>query len=62
VLRRILTLAPDHADALWFVGLAEAQAGNTAQAKEMWSRLLALLPQDAPERAEIQQRIDGLGK
>jgi cytochrome c-type biogenesis protein CcmH len=62
VLRRILALAPDHADALWFVGLAEAQAGNTAQAKEMWTRLLALLPQDAPERPEIEQRIDTLGK
>jgi cytochrome c-type biogenesis protein CcmH len=62
VLRRILAIAPDHADALWFVGLAEAQVGNTAQAKEMWSRLLAQLAPNAPERAEIQQRIDALGK
>jgi cytochrome c-type biogenesis protein CcmH len=62
VLRRILAVAPDHADALWFVGLAEAEAGNTQAAREMWTRLLAQIPPNAPERKDIQARIDALGK
>lgn len=62
VLRRILAVAPDHADALWFVGLAEVEAGNTQAAREMWTRLLAQIPPTAPERKDIQGRIDALGK
>lgn len=62
VLRRILAVAPDHADALWFVGLAEAEAGNTQAAREMWTRLLAQIPPTAPERKDIQNRVDALGK
>jgi cytochrome c-type biogenesis protein CcmH len=60
VMRRILTLDPDHGDALWFTGLAEAQAGNKAAAVTHWEKLLARLPGDSREHAEVKQRLDQL--
>jgi cytochrome c-type biogenesis protein CcmH len=60
VLRRILALEPDHGDALWFLGLAEAKAGNREAAAQMWTRLLRRLPPDSAEHAEIKQRLDDL--
>jgi cytochrome c-type biogenesis protein CcmH len=60
VLRRILALEPDHPDALWFVGLAEAKAGNRDAAAEMWEKLLSRLPPDSREYAEVKGRLDTL--
>lgn len=60
VMRRILAVDPDYPDALWFVGLAEAEAGNRNQAATLWQKLLAQLPPDSREHAEIKQRLDGL--
>jgi cytochrome c-type biogenesis protein CcmH len=60
VLRRILALEPDHGDALWFLGLAEAKAGNREAAAQMWTRLLGRLPPDSREHAEVRQRLDDL--
>jgi cytochrome c-type biogenesis protein CcmH len=60
VLRRILALEPDHPDALWFVGLAEAKAGNRDTAAQMWEKLLGTLPPDSREYAEIKSRLDDL--
>jgi cytochrome c-type biogenesis protein CcmH len=60
VLRRILEIDPDHGDALWFVGLAEAKAGHRDVAAQMWERLLGRLPPDSREYEEIKQRLDTL--
>jgi cytochrome c-type biogenesis protein CcmH len=60
VLRRILAIDPDHGDALWFVGLAEAKAGNRDAAAQLWERLLGRLPPDSPEYKEIKQRLADL--
>jgi cytochrome c-type biogenesis protein CcmH len=60
VMRRILALDPDHGDALWFTGLAEAQAGNKGAAAALWEKLLARLPGDSREHAEVKQRLDQL--
>jgi cytochrome c-type biogenesis protein CcmH len=60
VLRRILAIDPDHGDALWFVGLAEAKAGNRDAAAQLWERLLGRLPPDSPEYKEIEQRLADL--
>jgi cytochrome c-type biogenesis protein CcmH len=60
VLRRILAIDPDHGDALWFVGLAEAKAGRRDAAAKMWERLLGRLPPDSQEYAEIKQRLADL--
>ena len=60
VLRRILAIEPDHGDALWFVGLAEAKAGHRDVAAQMWERLLGRLPPDSPEYKEVEQRLADL--
>ena len=61
VMRQVQTLAPDNADALYFVGLAEAQAGDAAKARTMWTRLRDQMPPDSPGRADLQKQIDALG-
>jgi cytochrome c-type biogenesis protein CcmH len=61
ILRRVLELAPDNADALWFLGNAEAKAGNNGEARELLQRLLAQIPEDSPDRDFVSQRIEQLG-
>jgi cytochrome c-type biogenesis protein CcmH len=60
VMRRVLELDPNHGDALWFVGLAEAEAGRRAAALALWQRLAERLPAGSQERREIQAQIDRL--
>ncbi|MGQ0662306.1 MAG: c-type cytochrome biogenesis protein CcmI [Pseudomonadota bacterium] len=60
VMRRVLSLDPDHADALWFVGLAEAEAGHRQVAIAHWRRLIERLPAGSPARAEIALRLQRL--
>lgn len=58
--RRVLALDPAQPEALWFVGSAEAAAGNGAVARELWQTLLTLLPPDSPARAVVEQALAGL--
>lgn len=60
LMRHILELDPNHGDALWFVGLAEAQAGHHAAAIALWQRLVDKLPKDAKERGQIEAQIEKL--
>ena len=60
VLRRLLKLDPKNPRALWFLGLADAQAGRREAAIEKWQRLLPLLPADGPQRQRLQNEIDRL--
>lgn len=60
ILRRVLELAPDNEEALWFLGNAEADAGNKTEARELLERLLAQIPGDNPDRDFVKQRIDQL--
>jgi cytochrome c-type biogenesis protein CcmH len=60
VMRHILDLDPNHGDALWFVGLSEAQAGNKMAAIALWQRLIDRLPADAKERKQVEAEIDTL--
>ncbi|MBM3598405.1 MAG: c-type cytochrome biogenesis protein CcmI [Alphaproteobacteria bacterium] len=59
-MRRIHAIDPDHAEALYHVGFAEAAAGNKAGARELWTRLLAKTQPGSPGYAEIKRRIDSL--
>lgn len=61
VLQDVLALEPENPDALYFLGVVEAQAGRKAEAKALWSRLLGTLPEGSPERAGLKQQIDQLG-
>jgi cytochrome c-type biogenesis protein CcmH len=58
--RRLLVVAPDHGEALWTVGLAEAQAGNRDEAAVLWRRLLAKMPEEFESRAALQSYLDAL--
>jgi cytochrome c-type biogenesis protein CcmH len=58
---RALALAPAHIGALWFGGLARAQAGDYAGAQALWRRLAQLdLPDDL--RAVLEARLQELGR
>lgn len=57
VMRRLLDLDEANTVALWYLGVAEMQAGRQVAAKGYWQRLLAEIPPEAPQRAEIQKRI-----
>jgi len=60
LLREILAAEPQNAEALWYVGLAEAAAGHNQAAHDMWTRLLAQLPPNAPARQEVEQHLGAL--
>ncbi len=59
-MRKVLVLEPDNTLGLWYVGLAEARAGNAGIAGVLWRSLLDRLPADAPERARLEKRIQAL--
>ena len=59
-LRRILALDGENRNALWLLGLAEADAGNDEMAAVLWRRLLDLIPEESPDRAEIERRLESL--
>ncbi|HEY7610633.1 MAG TPA: c-type cytochrome biogenesis protein CcmI [Alphaproteobacteria bacterium] len=61
VLRKLLAKDANNALALFYLGLAEAEAGNKAEAAAHWKKLLERLPPDAPIRELIQKRLAALG-
>lgn len=62
VMRRVLALDGERREALWYVGLAEAERGDKAAATTLWSRLLAQLKPGTPEYVEIKEHLDSLGQ
>ncbi len=58
VMREALGIDPDNLKAQYFVGLAEAQEGHTAQARAMLQKVLAKLPPDSPEHAELAGQLE----
>ncbi len=61
VMRKVLTLAPDNVEALWFVAQAELVQGNSTKAKTLLERALAQLPASSADRAQIERAIEALG-
>ena len=60
LLKTIVAIAPDHRQALWFLGVHAAQAGDSAQARAYWTRLRDLLPAGSIESQAISRSIAGL--
>jgi cytochrome c-type biogenesis protein CcmH len=58
---RAVALDGSDVQARYFLGLAAEQAGNPAQAAEVWRALIAAAPPDAPWRDFIQRALDRLG-
>jgi cytochrome c-type biogenesis protein CcmH len=49
-------------EALFYLGLAAAQKGDFAKAREIWQKLLDTAPQDAPWRKDLTARIAALSE
>ncbi len=56
----VLAIRPDDPTALYLAGLERARAGDFARARGQWERLLAILPGDAPQRAQIEAELQAL--
>jgi cytochrome c-type biogenesis protein CcmH len=57
LLARALEQSPAFPKALWLAGLAAAQAGDAAQARVYWQRLLATLPPESETAAQLRQLL-----
>lgn len=55
--RQAAEVAPDNPGPPFFLGLALAQSGRLGEARELWSRLLAGTPPDAPWRSDLEMRL-----
>jgi cytochrome c-type biogenesis protein CcmH len=55
--RRAAAAAPEHPGPPYFLGLALAQSGRFGEARELWSRLLAATPPEAPWHADLQDKL-----
>jgi cytochrome c-type biogenesis protein CcmH len=62
LMTRIRALDPGHPVPLFFLGIAEAEAGNMAAAEALWTKLRAAMPEGTPERADIESRIAAVKK
>ena len=58
--RRMIALDPEQLEALWFLGLAAADAGRRGEAVELWDRLLARLPPGGEPHALVAARLAAL--
>ena len=59
---RIRTLAPDNPLALYYGGLVARAQGDNKAAKEMWLKVLALIPEGSAQRTSLQREIDSLAQ
>ncbi|WP_119460730.1 c-type cytochrome biogenesis protein CcmI [Rhodospirillaceae bacterium SYSU D60014] len=57
---RVRALDPKDPLGLYFSGLAAAEAGDTTEARDLWTALLAQLPEGSAEHADLQRRIEAL--
>lgn len=60
ILEKVLTLDPDNLEAMYFLGIAAAEGGETEAAAGHWRKLLGFLPPDTQAHAEVRERLDGL--
>ncbi len=59
-LQRMLALQPDNPLALFYLARADAEAGDRKAAREKLERLLAQIPAQAPQRAQIEALLRSL--
>lgn len=56
----ILAIDASDPDGLFISGLGEASAGNFGRARELWTKLLAILPKDDPAQETVSRRLADL--
>jgi len=57
----IRSLSPDNPLGLYYDGLIARANGKVDAARQLWQRVLALLPAGSQQRSALQREIDGLG-
>lgn len=57
LIAKALELAPNDATGLWLAGMAAAEAGQYADAKAMWQKLAAQLPENSDSLRQVQGLI-----
>jgi cytochrome c-type biogenesis protein CcmH len=60
--KRIRTLDPENPLGLFYAGVVARAEGRPEEAKALWEKVLALMPEGSPERQQLQHEIDTLGK
>jgi cytochrome c-type biogenesis protein CcmH len=60
--KRIRTLDPENPLGLFYAGVLARAEGRPDEAKALWVKVLALMPEGSPERQQLQREIDTLGK
>jgi cytochrome c-type biogenesis protein CcmH len=58
--KRIRTLDPENPLGLFYAGVVARAEGRPDEAKTLWEKVLALMPDGAPEREQLQREIDTL--
>jgi cytochrome c-type biogenesis protein CcmH len=61
IVDRIRRLDPESGFGLFYGGALAEAAGDKATARALWEKLLARVPADSPEQAELKRRLDALG-
>jgi len=57
---KVLAREPDNINALWYGGMAKAQAGDAVEGVRLWRKLLALLPPNSQSQQEVQELLGKL--
>jgi cytochrome c-type biogenesis protein CcmH len=60
--KRIRTLDPQNPLGLFYAGVVARAEGREDEAKALWEKVLALIPEGSPERQQLQREIETLGK
>jgi len=58
---KALAIEPENVAALWFGGMAKAQAGDNPAAAKLWQKLAGLLPPGSKELEEVQGLLAKVG-
>ncbi len=58
--RQVLKLDNSAAEALWYVGIAEARAGNKQAALDHWKKLQSVVPEGSPLQDNVTRAINAL--
>ena len=58
--KRIRTLDPANPLGLFYAGVVARAEGRPDEAKALWEKVLALMPEGSPERQQLQHEIDTL--
>jgi cytochrome c-type biogenesis protein CcmH len=60
IVERIRKLDPESGFGLFYGGALAEAAGDKATARTLWEKLLARVPANSPEQAELKRRLDAL--